>query len=288
MRYAWIFISGCLCLSACKSGNDNQTNASAFTFSDGNDAKLKDLTGAWYMDSLLVTAKNDESAAADNLTVGARNNGEGSVTVFGNGGAFTSSNPQHQAYTKWAAAPPSAISLQSGDNKADVTILDLEGNNLSLSYTILFPDTRKAAARVSSVYHKLKTGDESSISWTDPGVYSWRISPKAAETDAQVAARVKSLLNHNYLLANALYLDSAQSVNTNKFYLPFEYYQGAVALQRENAADERFANLFYSADNAHKGFEVLRAAFKKVNYKKTGNYIQEYANFFRDLAAAIP
>ena len=286
MKFNYLALGFLLMVNACKPGEDKQE--SSFTFKDAADPKLAALSAAWSMDSLTVTARSEQSEAADNLATGAKNNGEGSVTVFSKDGSFFSSNPQHQSFTKWTAQPPSSLQLSSPANTSDILIKEIGDNKLSLSYNLLFPDTKKAAARVTSVYHKLKDATDASISWADPSVYAWRATPKAAESNEQIAARVKSLLKYDYLMADAAFKDSVQNVNTNKFYLPFEYYQGAVALQRENAANERFANLFHSSEDAHKAFEVLRQAFKKVNYPKTGNFVQEYGLFFKDLANAIP
>ena len=271
-------------LMACKQGDKSRQSATGFSATDINDAKVKDLPGAWMLKEMKLAAVTANAEVGNAFFENAREKSQNSIMVLSSGGNFFTTSPGQEIFKKWEFKSPNLVALTGGENTSDIEIATLTADSLTGSYELINPQTNKHVAKVNAVWSKLPS--DGAVSWTDSSLFSWKTRATASENPEQVKARLKSLLNYNHLLAGIYARDTTQRLNPNIFQLPFEYYSGSVALKQENPEDN-FARLFYSGNNAHTAFEQLRAAFKKAEFPKTGNYIAEYAEFFKRLANAL-
>lgn len=278
----FIIVGLILMFAACKSNtNDNGSN---FNAKDINDPQLKTLSGTWKNVEVNPKgiAKSGKSAAGD-IFLAEKKGMEYAVLVFSKKGSYFSTQPGQSHLSKWAFEAPNKIKL-SGKTANEMIINSISADTLRASYEIMNNQNNTAVGSVDGVWVKLQSNDK--YNWDDSTLYLWRHIPEAAETDAGIAQRVKSLLNYNAHTANLAFANDAKNINTDKFRLPFMYYNGSIALKKESQEDE-FSKLFFNAPDAHKAYTILHTAYSKVAYTKTGNFIEEYALFMKKMADAI-
>lgn len=114
--------------------------------------------------------------------------------------------------------------------------------------------------------------------------YSWSIKPKNPETDAEIKKRVKeSVLFYKY------YFDGYVNGGADNIVfagLPdcLNWYQGGITIQSESKLDKKWANCFYSTDQAYKGRQMLQDVLtqkydwdtKETNwFKQTASVLQQ-------------
>lgn len=271
-------------LISCGGADTNTTTTTGFDAKDINDPKLKDLTGAWMLKNMTLAAMTKNAEVGSAFFENARDKSKNGVMVLNPGGKYFSTIEGQENLRNWEFVAPNLIRLTGGEATTDIAIAAISADTLSGSYELLNPQTNKHVAKVNATWAGLQDGGE--IAWTDTSIYGWNTRPQAAENADQIRNRLRSLVKYNYLIANSFAKDTTQAVNTNDFRMPFEYYRGSVALKQENPEDN-FARLFFNGNNAHIAFEQLREAFKKAPFPKTGNYVEEYAEFFKRLAAAL-
>jgi len=179
----------------------------------------------------------------------------------------------------------------------------LEGNTIHVNYD----DGRKADYTIKRLHKDeliLKRDENNhtseltykptNTSWPDATKnpfskenYSWSRKPKNSETDTQIKKRVKeSVLFYKY------YFDGFVNGGADNIVfkgLPdcLNWYQGGITIQSESKLDKKWANCFYSTDEAYKGRQMLQDVItqkydwdvKETNwFKQTASVLQQIYN----------
>ena len=282
MKKCFIFAVSLFLITACN--QQTKEAGSGFTAKDVNDPLLKDLPGSWRLHNLSLAALSSNEMEGNVMFQNAKTNDIQSIMVLKTDGGYFTSRDGATQFTSWEFVSPNIISLKGGTGSNDITINSLSGDTLKGSYELNSPQTGSRVAKVNATWSKMS--EEDAAVWANPDLYIWKQKPTASETPEQIKARLKSLLSYNSLMAGTAAKNNATTLNTNNFQLPFKYYQGSIALKQEDPNDS-FNSLFYNGTNAHAAYVQLHEAFKKVPYPKSGNYIQEYSDFMKNLAAAL-
>ncbi|WP_018630014.1 hypothetical protein [Niabella aurantiaca] len=180
----------------------------------------------------------------------------------------------------WQLLPPDMIGLAGGEV---FEIAVLSDSTLALSLRI---DQKKAHTDALLACYRVDAGKHEGKDLSHPLLNQWRQPPRQAETRAQIASRVVSLLRYDALYLEVLNSSNSDYFNTRKFHLPFSYYNGGMGMKAFDPASP-FAALFYNSGDARKAYELLKENFNVRPYPRIKNYMLAYAAFMKDLAAVI-
>lgn len=125
-----------------------------------------------------------------------------------------------------------------------------------------------------------KISDEEAHLLLDKKINTWRITPSRNESDAEIQSRLKSLMRYSANYIRAYSHAQISTLNTERFILPFKYYNGGVELS-EIYNNGNFDKVFYNNDDAYKAYLLLKNAYNKSLNEFPGreNYLIEYADF---------
>ncbi len=115
----------------------------------------------------------------------------------------------------------------------------------------------------------------------------WRQHPAGPEAEVALKERLKQILEWSALYFETV-ADEAIYFSRSRVVLPFNYYAHGVGLKSlENAP--AFAAVFYNEANAIQAMQLLKTARLRIHGKfpQSKNYVKEYAQHFKDLAAAL-
>ncbi|MBC7777214.1 MAG: hypothetical protein H7246_17410 [Phycisphaerae bacterium] len=111
----------------------------------------------------------------------------------------------------------------------------------------------------------------------------WRVTPKQAETDEQLRARLRNHIQHYIALLEAS-LEREQNVVSPK-YSPsiIQIYNGGIGIREKEAWDEAFMHCFYNQQDAQKGVDLYTKVLDKGLSlgAGTGDWVKDDANLLR-------
>ncbi|MGX5817595.1 hypothetical protein ACWKWU_05335 [Chitinophaga lutea] len=123
--------------------------------------------------------------------------------------------------------------------------------------------------------------------FTAPG-NTWRSRPAAAENEAQLKQRLRSMLAYYSVYFRIVSIE-ASYFSPKKVHLPLTYYQHGVGMIDFDPG-AAFARYFYDEVQALQAYNVLSGAFDALEseeYPSGDNFVIEYSMFLMQLAKAI-
>jgi hypothetical protein len=93
--------------------------------------------------------------------------------------------------------------------------------------------------------------------------YQWTVKPQKPESDEAIKERVKDCIQfYAYYLKG--YIDgNATKIDFRGLPCCFHWYSGGISIQNENKLDRKWANCFYSEDQAFKGRQMIEDIISK-------------------------
>lgn len=115
---------------------------------------------------------------------------------------------------------------------------------------------------------------------------NWRQIPKQPETEAQLAQRLKAMLNYYSSYYHMVAREASYFIPL-RTPLPFRFYQHAIGLQPLQKRKD-FQRLFYDSAQAERAHYLLEAAINRSRFPNSSqNYVHEYAAYMETLAKEI-
>jgi hypothetical protein len=115
--------------------------------------------------------------------------------------------------------------------------------------------------------------------------YQWVIKPKKAETDEAIKNRAKECVNFYADYFSGFANGGAKNINFEALPSCFNWYQGGITIQSEAKLDKKWANCFYSEEQAFKARQLLEDALsKKYDWDTTQtNWIKQTASVLQQI-----
>ncbi len=155
--------------------------------------------------------------------------------------------------------------------KAIYTILHLNNDSLKVK-------------RTENKHTSVLTYNATSTSWPDLDQnpfskqnYEWTIKPKKTETDAEIKNRVKKYVRFCEYYFNGFVNGGARQIDFIGLPNCLDWYQGGITIQNDDKLDKKWANCFYSGEQASKGRQMLEDVIvKKYNWDtKETNWLKQ-------------
>lgn len=138
-------------------------------------------------------------------------------------------------------------------------------------------------------WHLSRLNGGASAELTNPEKNAWRKRPAGPETEAAMRKRMAAAL-HYYSVYFALVGDAANFFLPYRVMLPFRFYQHAIGM-RDQDPKHRFYSLFYSEEDAAKGYAMLKTLINDsdLNYPdvESDSYSKEYAMMLEELSKEL-
>ena len=115
--------------------------------------------------------------------------------------------------------------------------------------------------------------------------YQWAIKPKKSETDEAIKNRAKECVNFYAEYFNGFANGGAKKINFEALPSCFNWYQGGITIQSEAKLDKKWANCFYSQEQAFKARQLLENALvKKYDWDSTQtNWLKQTASVLKQI-----
>lgn len=291
MRIIILFII--LTLFACKiqikPRGEEQAPKEVFSAGEG-DKKIRQIHGEWLVVEVNTSSsdretellvENELAAYKEDMELNPMEFRVDSVMITG-----PTSHTTKLGITHWHFVPSNIIVMGFTGNESFYEVVQLKKDTMVL-FSEMPVDNKKGAVRVMNKLLRIDSEKYGGRNIFNDSINWWRVQPSGPENEKAIAARLKAMLEYNYVYIRSLYYSGASFINTKKFNMPFLYYNGGIGLKNEFDAHDTFVDYFYTKEAALIALNKLREAFTKVEYKKKANYILEYAEFMKLLAGAI-
>lgn len=107
--------------------------------------------------------------------------------------------------------------------------------------------------------------------------YQWTVKPKKPESDEAIRNRVKSCIQFYAYYLKGYVVGGANKIDFRAMPCCFHWYSGGISIQNENKLDRKWADCFYSEEQAFKGRQLIEDIISK-KYKwdeKETNWIKQ-------------
>ena len=155
--------------------------------------------------------------------------------------------------------------------KAVYTILHLSNDSLKVK-------------RTENKHTSVLTYNATSTNWPDLDKnpfsrqnYEWTVKPKKTETDAEIKNRVKQYVRFCEYYFNGFVNGGASRIDFIGLPNCLDWYQGGITIQNDDKLDKKWANCFYSGEQASRGRQMLEDVIvKKYNWDtKETNWLKQ-------------
>jgi hypothetical protein len=141
--------------------------------------------------------------------------------------------------------------------------------------------------KISWHLKQVKGGKEAEL--FDPAKNAWRNKPAGPEPEAAMKQRLSAMLDH-YSLYFKLLSENSSYFMPVRVMLPVKFYQHAIGM-KDFDEQHRFVSLFYSVEDAKKGYELLKEVVNNSDYNypdsESKSFSREYAFMLAHLAKEI-
>lgn len=115
----------------------------------------------------------------------------------------------------------------------------------------------------------------------------WRIKPGKKETDVEIRSRIRNHIEFMHLYFENAIETGLRAVSEPNLASPFEVYSNGISMRKFDEVND-WKDLFFDADDAKKGFDIIESEMKKnFTLKKTKNAFELNADIFRKLLKMI-